>query len=98
MFAPNSPGKKVEDRRSKETNEKNTENTKKTKNIKTTKKHKTKMGQSGKVICWNKGNSTFLAKKPEVEQMIDVHQPLIMGILEANMGENCFESALERRV
>ena len=27
--------------------------------------------------------------------MIEVHQPLIMGVLEANMGENCFKGALE---
>ena len=43
---------------------------------------------------WNKGNSNFLTKKSDLEKIIEVHKPLLFGVLEANMGENCYQPAL----
>ena len=60
-----------------------------------TKNKNIKNGKIGKILCWNKGNSTFSVKKPEIEILIGNHNPLMMGILEANMGENCYTPALQ---
>ena len=35
-----------------------------------------KNGKMGKILCWNKGNSSFMVKKPELEIMISDHKPL----------------------
>ena len=45
-------------------------------------------GVNGRILCWNKGNSTFMAKKSDIERLIEVHKPLMFGILEANIGSN----------
>ena len=91
-------GKEGEKREEVFQNEKTTLNNKQCYDRPLTKKNKNKsikMGKTGKILCWNKGNSTFLAKKPELEILIEEHKPLLLGVLEANMGENCFSPALE---
>ena len=54
----------------------------------TTRDKLAKRGEKGKFLCWNKGNSTFMSKKPDIERVIEEHKPLMIGILEANMGWN----------
>ena len=41
-----------------------------------------------KLLCWNKGNSTFDTKKDELEILLNEHKPLILGVLEANVGQD----------
>ena len=48
----------------------------------------------GKIMLWNKGNARFAVKKMEVEVILEKHKPLILGLLEANMGANSFHPSL----
>ena len=47
-----------------------------------------KRNKNIKVVFWNKGNSDFQSKKDEIELIIDKHNPLVMGVLEANISQN----------
>ena len=51
-------------------------------------KSKKKGEDKGSLIIWNKGNSRFQAKKADIEVILEKYKPLVMGILEANMGIN----------
>ena len=53
-----------------------------------------KKGRMGKILVWNKGNSSFMTKKPDLETLIEKHKPLLLGVLEANMGEHCHGPSL----
>ena len=53
-----------------------------------------KAGKCGKVIIWNKGNSEFIAKKEDIGVLLHDHQPIALGILEANIGINCHKESL----
>ena len=53
-----------------------------------------KKGEKGKFICWNKGNASFMTKKPDIEKLIEDHKPLMVGILEANMKHNICQDIL----
>ena len=46
------------------------------------------------ILAWNKGNSSYLAKKTDLENLIENHKPLLLGVIEANMGVNCHAPAL----
>ena len=47
-----------------------------------------------KLLCWNKGNSTFDAKKDEMEILIKDHSPLLLGVIEANIGADHYLPAI----
>ena len=57
-----------------------------------TKRMKIKPNNRGKnqvnLICWNKGNSLFDSKKDELELLINKYSPLLLGVLEANIGQD----------
>ena len=57
-------------------------------------KRSKKVEDKGKLVIWNKGNSRFQAKKVDIEVILDKYKPLVMGILEANMGVNTLTSTL----
>ena len=42
-----------------------------------------------KLLCWNKGNSSFARKKDEIEMLVNDHSPVALGILEANIEIDC---------
>ena len=50
---------------------------------------KDKNGVGGKIIMWNKGNSTYAAKKDDIEIIVGEHKPLCLIILEANVDGDC---------
>ena len=53
-----------------------------------------KAGKCGKLIFWNKGGSAFRVKKDEIQSLICEHQPLAIGLVEANMSSNIHPATL----
>ena len=54
-----------------------------------------KAGKTGKIMAWNKGNSNFLTKKDEFELILQTHEPLALGIVEANIEPNCHKDSMK---
>ena len=54
-----------------------------------------KQAKFGKIIWWNKGNGDFISKKDEIELILEQHEPIVMGVIEANMNPHCHIPSLQ---
>ena len=53
-----------------------------------------KGAKSGKLLFWNKGGSNYLAKKDDIEILIQKHNPIAIGIAEINIAHDSHEAPL----
>ena len=67
--------------------QKHTSNQSKTPKLKSS-HHNKKTQQLSKIMFWNKGNAKFLNRKVEITSIIEKYNPIIFGILEANLSPN----------